>query len=54
LSTGKGVTVYTLDPSLGEFILTHQDVKIPKRGAIYSINEGNAAFWDDAIKEYVH
>ncbi|XWS24992.1 hypothetical protein CRYUN_Cryun27aG0032200 [Craigia yunnanensis] len=46
LSTGGGVNGFTLDPSLGEFILTHPDIKIPKKGKIYSVNEGNAKNWD--------
>ncbi|XP_050214552.1 fructose-1,6-bisphosphatase, cytosolic isoform X2 [Mercurialis annua] len=46
LSTGNGVNGFTLDPSLGEFILTHPDIKIPKKGKIYSVNEGNAKHWD--------
>jgi fructose-1,6-bisphosphatase I len=49
----KKVNGYTLDPSLGEFILTHPDICIPKRNPIYSINEGNEAFWDEAIRSYV-
>ncbi|XP_042055032.1 fructose-1,6-bisphosphatase, cytosolic-like [Salvia splendens] len=46
LSTGKGVNGFTLDPSLGEFILTHPDIKIPIKGKSYSVNEGNAENWD--------
>lgn len=42
LSTGTGVHGFILDPSLGEFILTHPDIQIPKKGKIYSVNEGNA------------
>ncbi|KAK4564174.1 hypothetical protein RGQ29_006312 [Quercus rubra] len=53
LSTGNGVNGFTLDPSLGEFILTHPDIKIPKKGKIYSINEGNAKNWDKATTNYV-
>ncbi|KAM4098163.1 hypothetical protein ACJW30_07G056100 [Castanea mollissima] len=53
LSTGNGVNGFTLDPSLGEFILTHPDIKIPKKGKIYSINEGNAKNWDKATAKYV-
>ncbi|KAJ4838223.1 Fructose-1,6-bisphosphatase, cytosolic [Turnera subulata] len=53
LSTGNGVNGFTLDPSLGEFILTHVDIKIPKRGKIYSINEGNAKNWDMPTTRYV-
>ncbi|KAK4354618.1 hypothetical protein RND71_026812 [Anisodus tanguticus] len=40
LSTDKGVNGFTLDPFLGEFILTHPDIKILKKGKIYSVNEG--------------
>ena len=53
LSTGGGVSGYTLDPSLGEFLLTHPDIKVPKKGNIYSINEGNSTYWDDSVKEYI-
>lgn len=53
LSTGYGVNGFTLDPSLGEFILTHPDMKIPKKGKIYSVNEGNAKNWDGPTTKYV-
>ncbi|PSS17470.1 Fructose-1,6-bisphosphatase [Actinidia chinensis var. chinensis] len=53
LSTGSGVSGFTLDPSLGEFILTHPDIKIPKKGKIYSVNEGNAKNWDGPTAKYV-
>ncbi|KAJ4966592.1 hypothetical protein NE237_018441 [Protea cynaroides] len=53
LSTGSGVNGFTLDPSLGEFILTHSDIKIPKKGKIYSVNEGNAKYWDGPTAKYV-
>ncbi|GAV80961.1 FBPase domain-containing protein [Cephalotus follicularis] len=53
LSTGTGVNGFTLDPSLGEFILTHPDIKIPKKGTIYSVNEGNAKNWDGPTAQYV-
>jgi len=53
LSTGLGVNGFLLDPSLGEFILTHQNIRIPKKGKIYSINEGNAALWDAPTRAYV-
>lgn len=54
LSTGNGVNGFTLDPSLGEFILTHPNIRIPKRGSIYSVNEGNAGSWNDPVTEYVN
>ncbi|KAJ1438477.1 Fructose-1,6-bisphosphatase, active site [Sesbania bispinosa] len=53
LSTGSGVNGFTLDPSLGEFILTHPDIKIPRKGKIYSVNEGNAKNWDGPTAAYV-
>ncbi|KAB2036051.1 hypothetical protein ES319_D04G196400v1 [Gossypium barbadense] len=53
LSTGSGVNGFTLDPYLGEFILTHPDIKIPKKGKIYSVNEGNAKNWDEPTRKFV-
>lgn len=50
---GCGVNGFMLDPSIGEFILTDPNMRIPKRGKIYSINEGYAGTWDKAISEYV-
>lgn len=52
-STGNGVNGFTLDPSVGEFILSHHDMKIPNEGKIYSINEANYHKWDERIKKYV-
>ncbi|XP_023156550.1 fructose-1,6-bisphosphatase, cytosolic isoform X2 [Zea mays] len=53
LSTGNGVNGFTLDPSLGEFILTHPNIKIPRKGKIYSVNEGNAKNWDGPTAKFV-
>lgn len=53
LSTGNGVNGFILDTTIGEFILTHPNIRIPERGAIYSVNEGNASTWDSAITAYV-
>ncbi|XP_054803322.1 fructose-1,6-bisphosphatase, cytosolic-like [Prosopis cineraria] len=53
LSTGNGVNGFTLDPCLGEFILTHPDIKVPKKGKFYSVNEGNAKNWDEPTAKYV-
>lgn len=39
-TTGRGVNGFTLDPSIGEFCLSHPDIKMPETGSIYSINEG--------------
>jgi hypothetical protein len=53
LSVGKGVYGFTLDPLLGEFILSHDDIKVPKAGAIYSFNEGNYQLWDEKLRKYI-
>jgi fructose-1,6-bisphosphatase I len=50
---GKGVHSFTLDPSLGEFILTEENIKIPRKGSVYSVNEGNFWQWDEAYREYI-
>lgn len=52
-TTGKGVHGFTLDPGVGEFLLSHPNIQIPKQGKIYSVNEGNYEFWDDGVKRYV-
>uniref|UniRef100_A0A7N9IF39 Fructose-1,6-bisphosphatase isozyme 2 n=1 Tax=Macaca fascicularis TaxID=9541 RepID=A0A7N9IF39_MACFA len=53
LSTGQGVDLFMLDPALGEFVLVEKDVKIKKKGKIYSLNEGYAKYFDAATTEYV-
>lgn len=52
-TTGKGVHGFTLNPAVGEFLLSHYNIKIPRRGKIYSINEGNYAYWDDSVRYYI-
>ncbi|HYK76822.1 MAG TPA: class 1 fructose-bisphosphatase [Daejeonella sp.] len=52
-TTGKGVNGFTLDPSIGEFCLSHPDMKIPKDGTIYSLNEGNYVHFPDGVKKYL-
>jgi fructose-1,6-bisphosphatase I len=52
-TTGDGVHGFTLDPSIGEFLLSHENIRIPKRGKIYSVNEGNYRWWYDGMKKYV-
>lgn len=52
-TTGRGVNGFTLDPSVGEFLLSHPDIKTPERGKIYSVNEGYWSFWDEATREVV-
>ncbi|MBW4475668.1 MAG: class 1 fructose-bisphosphatase [Tolypothrix brevis GSE-NOS-MK-07-07A] len=50
---GKGVHSFTLDSSLGEFILTEENIQIPAHGSVYSVNEGNFWQWDESIREYI-
>jgi len=52
-TTGKGVNGFTLDPSIGEFCLSHPNMTIPKDGTIYSINEGNYVHFPDGVKKYI-
>ncbi len=52
-TTGLGVHGFTLDPTVGEFILSHPDIKMPSRCTMYSVNEGNAAYWDAGTRAYV-
>lgn len=53
LTTGDGVNGFTLDPQIGEFVLTHPNIQIPARGAIYSFNEANSPAWDPVLRQYV-
>ena len=52
-SLGNGVHSFTLDPSLGEFILAEENMKIPEKGWVYSLNEGNYWQWEEPIRNYV-
>ena len=52
-TTGKGVNGFTLDPSIGEFCLSHPNMRIPEDGTIYSINEGNYVHFPDGVKKYL-
>jgi fructose-1,6-bisphosphatase I len=52
-SIGRGVHSFTLDPSLGEFILSNENIIIPDHGPIYSVNEGNFWQWDESIRDYI-
>ena len=45
--------IFTLDISIGVFVLTHPDVQLPRRGGIYSFNEANRVYWDPPLRSYV-
>jgi fructose-1,6-bisphosphatase I len=53
-TTGNGVHGFTLDPSYGEFVLSHPNIKTPNKGRIYSVNESNFDYWDTGLKNYIH
>ncbi|XP_051130330.1 fructose-1,6-bisphosphatase, chloroplastic-like [Andrographis paniculata] len=53
LSIGRGVYAFTLDPTVGEFVLTHDNIRIPDAGRIYSFNEGNYDLFDPKLQNYL-
>ncbi|MFK5882098.1 MAG: class 1 fructose-bisphosphatase [Sulfurospirillum sp.] len=53
-TTGHGVNGFTLDPSVGEFYLSHKDIKIPKKCKYLSVNEGNCRYWDENMQKYIN
>ncbi|MCE3229997.1 MAG: fructose,6-bisphosphatase [Bacteroidetes bacterium] len=52
-TTGKGVNGFTLDPSIGEFCLSHPNMMTRKDGNVYSVNEGNYLHFPDGVKKYI-
>lgn len=54
LTIGDGVYGFTLDPYVGEFVLTHERIQIPESGKIYAFNEGNYQLWDNSVKDYIN
>lgn len=52
-TTGNGVHGFTLYPSVGEFLLSHENIRIPEKGKIYSVNEGNYQYWDEKTRALV-
>ncbi len=52
-TTGNGVNGFTLDPSIGEFCLSHRDIKIPKSGQFYSVNQGYYLKFDVEMRRYI-
>src|SRR5687768_9044223 len=49
-STGQGVHGFTLDPSVGEFLLSHPNLKFPEKPAYYSVNHGNEPYWTEGVR----
>jgi fructose-1,6-bisphosphatase I len=54
LSTGEGVHGFTWDPSAGEFFLSHENIRCPTQGNIYSVNEGNTVRWTEGVKRWAN
>lgn len=52
-TTGRGVNGFTLDPTIGEFCLSHQNIQIPKRGNFYSVNQGYYLKFDVEMRRYI-
>jgi fructose-1,6-bisphosphatase I len=52
LSTGKGVHGFTWDPGAGEFFLSHESIRCPEKGKLYSVNEGNFSRWTPGVKRW--
>ena len=52
-TTGHGVNGFTLDPSIGEFCLSHRQIKTPEKGSVYSVNEGNYIKFPTGVKKYI-
>jgi fructose-1,6-bisphosphatase I len=52
-TTGHGVNGFTYEPSLGEYFLSHPDMKMPEEGKIYSVNEGSANSFSQPVKDYL-
>jgi fructose-1,6-bisphosphatase I len=52
-TTGQGVHGFTLDPTVGEFLLYYENIKIPKKAKTYSVNEGNYSRWPPNLRKYI-
>lgn len=53
-ATRRGVNGFTLDPSIGEWTLSHPDIKCPDKGKIYSVNHGNFFQYEEGVRGYIH
>ncbi|HQZ40921.1 MAG TPA: class 1 fructose-bisphosphatase [Vicinamibacterales bacterium] len=51
-TTGHGVNGFTLEPSIGEFLLTHPNIRIPDKPKYYSVNQGNEKYWTEGVRRY--
>lgn len=51
-TTGNGVHGFTLDPGVGEFLLSHPNIRIPAEPKYYSVNQGNEKYWSEGVRRY--
>lgn len=52
-TSGKGVNGFTLDPGIGEYLLTNENIRLPARGKVYAVNEGNYHKWPEGTRRYL-
>ena len=52
-TVGQGVHGFTLEPSIGEYVLSNEDIRIPQKGKVYSVNEGNYHRWPAGTQKYL-
>ncbi len=52
-TTGQGVHGFTLEPAIGEYLLSHETIRVPARGSVYAANEGNYHKWTKGMQQYV-
>ena len=53
-ATRRGVNGFTLDPSVGEFTISHPDIKCPPNGNVYSVNQGNYYKYNEKVRQYIY
>lgn len=53
-TTGEGVHGFTLDPNIGEFLLSHPNVTLPEKPKYYSVNQGYYKYWTEGVRRYTH
>lgn len=51
-STGQGVHGFTLDPTIGEFLLSHPNIRVPEQPKFYSVNQGHEKYWTHGVRRY--
>lgn len=52
-TAGDGTHAFILDPGMGEFLLSHENIRVPKSGKIYSVNEGNYHSWEQTTRQFI-